>query len=98
MAKPKKTKYPAKFRVTLEKVAAKREAREAASDTVPEDDHRFATMYHSLLPRKSVHLMHSRLEETPFGVRLITPYQLLADTDVYDLVRVPAPFDEPEPS
>ena len=91
---PKKTKFPKKFRQTLEKVAAGREARE----TAPKADRNpiFDTLYHAgLLPHKSVHLMHSRLEESPFGARLVTRYVLFEDTDVHDLVRVPPPWKEP---
>jgi hypothetical protein len=96
MSQPKKSKYPKKFRQTLEKIATGREAREGASDKDdPDDDPRFSAMYRSLLPRHSVHLMHSRLEETPFGIRLITRYDMKSDTDMVDFVRVSAPWEDP---
>jgi hypothetical protein len=90
----KKVKYPAKFRQTLEKVAAGREGRESAPR--PARNPFFETLYHSsLLPAQSVHFMHSRLEETPFGMRLLTAFTLLEETGVHDLVSARPPWEEP---
>jgi hypothetical protein len=91
----KKTKYPAKFRATLEKVAAGREGRE----TAPEADHNpvFDTLYRSVfLPNNSVNTMYARFDETPFGPRLITRHVLLAETGVHDVIRAAPPWDEEE--
>lgn len=60
----KATKYPKKFRQTLEKVKAKREAREAGFPFRDEDMQRVTnTLFHELLEPNSVAAMYGKIDE-----------------------------------
>jgi hypothetical protein len=83
--------FAAKF--GLEKVAAGREEREIASEA--DRNPIFNTLYRAFLPKKSVNTIHTRFEETPFGVRLVTRYVLFEETGTTELIHVPAPWEEP---
>jgi len=82
----KKTKYPRKLRVKLEKIAAARDAREAAG----EDDIRPSTLWHEFMPKKSVHLMHGVVDEE--RQKLHMTYHLTALDHPPDRVVIPAPW------
>lgn len=62
MAKP--IRYPKKFRQKLEKIAADREAREAAPAKSSNDDFNpFNIFLHSFLPRQSAHMLHTKFDD-----------------------------------
>jgi hypothetical protein len=87
MAKP--VKYPKKFRMKLEKVAEKREERQAAEAEAKDAGRIFDTLWHEFLPKGSVHLIRARMSDDQ--LKMTTNYQLFPEPEP-DYVHTAPPW------
>ena len=64
-------KFPRKFRAKLEKMAEKRDQRQAEAKlkTLAEEDNPFETLWHAFILKNSVHLVHAKFDHDRMRIR-----------------------------